>query len=706
MNMAPHLAGGNGNGNGRGAAASHDTAASNAATRHEWLVVGACAIALVLVALLNLMQGEAPIALPRLLSALWQGSSEPVVREVLLQFRLPRVAAGLLSASALAICGALLQTMLRNPMLSPSILGISAGSHLTVVIATLLAPAALHHWPVPITMAGGLLAVAMVYALAGAHRATPLRVVLAGLIVSMSLGSFAAMLQILYENETRYVLSWGAGMLRQNNWQAIQQTALPMVAAMAVTMALARQYDIARMGRDMAQALGQHVVAVTVTSLIMVLVLTGSAVAITGPIGFIGLIAPHLARLLGVRRHIALLPASAMIGAALLLGADSLTYLFGNVTAAPPVGAVTAILGAPCLLWLILNSRAGRGMAAAGATPFGMRRAVQIPLPALLSVLGLALLLAMLASLRLDGNGQRLDFDALWRAFAGTGDWLQQHIVWQLRMPRLLLAATAGASLAIAGLLMQAAVRNPLADTSLLGINAGASAGVLTMLVLWPTVRSAGLIMGASLAGAWLVTAIVFVLAARRRFAPTTLILIGVAVSAMASAWVQTLVLHNRFTDSPLVWLVGGLYARDWQSVWLLAPALLAIGLAAWLLGPALDTLALGDHGAQGVGLAVVPTRSAAVALSAILAALCVAQTGPIGYVGLLAPHMARLLVGQATRALVPTAALLGALLLVLADWLARLMAQPAELPAGAIVALVGTPYLIFLIYKSQKTTV
>ena len=297
--------------------------------------------------------------------------NDDLLRDVVSGFRLPRATIGVLAGSAFAVSGALMQSILRNPMVSPGILGISAGSFFFIALATIFAPALIVFMPIAVAVCGGLVAVLMVYLLAGGFRATPLRILLAGLIVAMTISSITGALLLLYESEARFLITWSAGSLRQNGWSNVQLVWPWIVLCLIAAFTLSRAYDIARLGEDTARSLGQkHALLVTAT-LIVVLVLTGASVAATGPIGFVGLVAPHLVKLAGVRRHAALIPAAALWGSSLLLAADSITYMLGSLTSAPPVGAITAALGAPWLLWLVLRRSRGGQMNAASSLDFG-----------------------------------------------------------------------------------------------------------------------------------------------------------------------------------------------------------------------------------------------------------------------------------------------------------------------------------------------
>ncbi len=273
--------------------------------------------------------------------------------------------------------------------------------------------------------------------------------------------------------------------------------------------------------------------------------------------------------------------------------------------------------------------------------------------------------------------------------------------VWQVRMPRIVCAALVGTSLGIAGTLLQTVVRNPLADPGLLGVTAAAGAGALVAIVLAP--ERFELVPLAALAGGllaigvlWLVT-----LGQRRGAAPLRLILTGVALQAVFFAAIA-LVTFFYADRAPAfaAFAVGSLNGVGWNSAALaVGPALLGAVAAVALLRP-LDVMLLDDASAGGVGLATVPARFAASAVSALLAAGAVSVAGLVGFVGLVVPNAARLLVGPDHRALLPMVAVGGAALVVIADATARTATAPLELPVGALLALLGAPYFVHLVWR------
>lgn len=290
-----------------------------------------------------------------------------------------------------------------------------------------------------------------------------------------------------------------------------------------------------------------------------------------------------------------------------------------------------------------------------------------------------------------------------------TPDWpvSLDQIVWQVRLPRVVLALLVGAGLSVVGTAMQALVRNPLADPYVFGITSGASVGAVGVILLGISVFGIYSLSLSAFLGALLSLVLVFTMAQRRGgIEPLRLVLAGVAVSYMLSAVTSYMVFQAgpEKTRSVVFWLLGGLGAARWSFLTL--PAIVvSLGLGYLLLhGRTLNALLLGDESAASLGVDLQSFRRRLFGLSALLTGALVAVSGGIGFVGLMIPHVCRLLVGADHRRVLPLAALLGALFLIWADVAARTVVAPAELPIGIITALVGGPFFLWLL-RQRKTT-
>jgi iron complex transport system permease protein len=274
------------------------------------------------------------------------------------------------------------------------------------------------------------------------------------------------------------------------------------------------------------------------------------------------------------------------------------------------------------------------------------------------------------------------------------------YIVWNLRLPRVLLAVLVGMNLGLAGALLQSLTRNPLAEPNLLGISAGGGLAAVLALKLSPGIDFTRLPLLA-FAGSLLGAGLVYGLAWRGGVSPLRLVLAGVAVGALLSAFTTGILLTSQITlQTTMSWLAGGLSARSWAHLNIIRWYWLSGTVLALLMARRLDVLALGDEPATGLGLRVQWIRALATGIAALLTGSAVAVAGLIGFVGLIVPHLARMLVGPRHSYLLPVSALLGGVLLVASDAVARTIAAPRELPIGIVTAVAGAPFFLYLLRR------
>ena len=327
------------------------------------------------------------------------------------------------------------------------------------------------------------------------------------------------------------------------------------------------------------------------------------------------------------------------------------------------------------------------------------RRAPLAPLLWAPLLLG-GLLVALICSLGVGGVAVPLDQVA--RALVTPGDPSLRPayvtIIWELRLARALLAALVGAGLAGAGAAFQGLFQNPLADPFVIGASSGAALGAtLAIVARWPALSVP---LGAFL-GAILAVILVYTVAASGERSPLGLLLAGAALSTMLSALVSLLMLlNNRALPEIFAWLLGGFSGRGWPHLALSAPALLlGLGLL-WLLARPLDALSAGEESARSLGLPMPQARLLIVGAASLATAAGVAAGGIISFVGLIAPHIARMFCGTNHANLIPASALIGALLLLLADSVARSAVAPLELPVGILTAMLGGPFFLWLLHR------
>lgn len=659
------------------------------------LVFGVGPVILLLLMILQITQGSAHINIGQIWDAIWNSSADDPLEQIVRSVRLPRAVIGALAGAALAVSGVLLQTLTRNPLASAGTLGINAGAYLAVVASAIFFPSLLGRYPLLTALIGGLGAGIIVFLLAGHKRTASVRLALGGMSLTLVLASLTGTLQLLYENETSGLFLWGSGSLIQNDWHNATTIWPWILAGVVVSAAFSRNLDILLMDEEVGKSLGQRIGLLRTFSVLTAVLLAAVTVSAVGPIGFVGLIAPHLLRLLGLHRHRLLIPGAALWGAIVLTAADLAALLLEPAFGLLPAGSITAALGAPWLIWLVYRMKPGRGdvQGAASGMAAGFRRS--LPLPALLAGGALLLLLALGAGLVY--GGVTVPPADVWAALTGGANKITHYMVIETRLPRLLVAALAGASLAVSGALLQGAVRNPLADPSVIGVTSGAGLGALVCLIALPQLPSSA-VPFAAFAGAMGAVLLIYAITRRGGLQPAKVALIGMAISAFGSAGIQALVVKAQLmAASALTWLSGSTYARGWEELgWLLAWPLTLLPLA-WWLARRLDLLALGDAASVGLGVSATRTRLLSGLVGAALAASAVATVGTVGFVGLLAPHAARLLAPHHHRRLTLLSALLGAVFLVLADLLGRVILAPKEIPSGLVVALLGAPYFLWL---------
>ena len=287
----------------------------------------------------------------------------------------------------------------------------------------------------------------------------------------------------------------------------------------------------------------------------------------------------------------------------------------------------------------------------------------------------------------------------IFSALGGAHGTVHEQILWNIRLPRTIVAALVGINLSLSGAILQAILRNPLADPHIIGISSGAGLAGIFIMLLVP--GAAWLVTPAAFGGAMGAAVLIYILAWKDGIRPTRIILAGVAVSAFLGAGISAMmILYSNRVHSALMWMVGGLSARSWPHVEMLLPYTVCAGLLALFSAQRLNILQLGDDMARGVGLAVEHTRIFLTAVAALLAASAVSVVGLLGFVGLIVPHAARLLIGSDYRFLLPAASLLGVAVLTLSDTAARLMFAPLELPVGIIMAVLGAPFFLYLLRR------
>lgn len=293
----------------------------------------------------------------------------------------------------------------------------------------------------------------------------------------------------------------------------------------------------------------------------------------------------------------------------------------------------------------------------------------------------------------------------------GYGSRMEQLVVTSFRLPRIIIAFLVGMALAAAGSILQGMIRNPLASPDILGITGGASVAVVAFLTIFSNSSNALTVSikwmpVAAFIGASVVAFLVYLLAWKNGVSPLRLVLIGIGISALTQALTTTFMVMGPIYQASQanIWITGSVNGSTWANVQILSPVVIILLIFCLILARTLNIQELGEELATGVGSAVQKQRFVLLLVSTALTGSAVAFAGGIGFVGLMAPHMARRLVGSAFGALLPTAALIGGILVMLADLIGRTLFSPMEVPAGVFTAAIGAPYFIYLLYKSRNS--
>ncbi|MBQ1024080.1 iron ABC transporter permease [Micromonospora sp. C95] len=669
------------------------------------IFLAATALLLVVVAV-HLTQGTSAVGALDLLRLLTGGDDETA--RVFVASRIPRLLAGLTIGVALGFAGAALQSIARNPLASPDTLAVNAGAHLAIVSVAAFG-IALPALPAGgLAFCGGLAAAGLVMAMSSGGQAGTTRLILAGSATALALSSVTMLLLLLFEQATIGLFAWGNGSLVQSDLDTLTQLAPVIVAAVAALMLFGHRLDILALGDDTATVLGIDVRRTRLVVTVLAVLLSAAAVTLTGPVGFVGLCAPVIVRLLGplvpgVHRHRILLPLSGMAGVIIVLGSDVLlrALMGGQAGVDIPTGVVTTLLGAGILIWLARRHRD------AGPTrrPAGGHAAVRSAtfhrtvVAVAATVTAGAVLLGMLA-----GDTWLLLGDIVNWINGSTGP--AYTFVLDQRWPRVAAAMLAGAALAVAGTTVQAVCRNPLAEPGILGITAGAGLGAVSLLTFVP-LAGVWAVSGVAGLGAMLAFALVYGAAWRGGLSSDRLVLIGFGAwqGGMALITFMIVAFDPWNTGKALTWLSGSTYGRTATQVLPVAIALLVLTPAVVAARRELDLMTLDDDTPRVLGVRLERTRLIALGAAALLTSTAVSAVGVIGFVGLVAPHAARALVGGRHTRVLPVAALLGAALVSLADTLGRTVIAPAQVPAGLVTAMIGTPYFVWLLWRSRAAT-
>ena len=602
----------------------------------------------------------------------------------------PRVFTTLICGAALAVAGVLMQQVLRNPLASPTTLGVASGASFSLMMATLYAPWLIELSYSFVAMAGGLIAMGIVFALSWRRALSPTIVVISGLILNLYFGAFSTVLLIMNQEKLAGLMIWGAGSLVQTGWENVTYLTPRIIALIIVAFLFVKPLTLLQLSESGAKSLGVSLTKLRIICLGVAVLLTSLVVATVGIIGFIGLAAPAITRLIGVHRLLPKFLASIFIGALLLTLTDLVIQQLPDLMSIMvPTGAATAALGAPLMLWLLpklaMRSQTHTETVLTRHSEQGRHLSKYTIWIALGSVF---IGLFIFSCLSIGNQG--------WSWIFTTGNWS----VLEWRLPRLIAAILAGAMLATAGTIIQRLSGNPMASPEVIGISSGTALGVIVTLFSGLSSSLAGMYVGGFI-GALSSVSLIILLNRKTGFQPEKVLLTGVAITALMGA-IQTIVLAGGDPRSYqlLAWLAGTTYYVTNSTLIPLAIAT-AISLSiAFTCHRWLDILPLGETSARSLGMNVSRSRMLLLFLVSGLTVSATLVVGPLSFIGLMAPHLARLLGFSRAKEHLIASILVGSTLMLFSDWLGRQLLYPEDIPTGMVASIIGGLYLMWGLRK------
>ncbi|MFE3380719.1 Fe(3+)-hydroxamate ABC transporter permease FhuB [Streptomyces anulatus] len=654
--------------------------------------------------------------------------------------RLPRTLTALLVGAALGVAGCLLQAVTRNPLAETGLLGVNAGASLGVVAGIALLGFDSGYAYLVCAFVGAVVASGLVLLISGRRGGgSPMRLVLAGAALGATFGGLTSVIVVnsaeTYDRFRFWVLGSLAGV---EGFGELGRLAPVLALGFVVALLVARPLSALALGDDLARSLGHRPPVIRTVVAVGVTLLTAAAVALAGPISFLGLLAGFLARALAGTRLAARLLLAGLIGACVLTVSDIAARVVSRPFEAP-VSVIVALIGAPVLIAIVRSKQlASMGMtepATEERAPDRPRRLrIALPRPARrapktlrvrpadtlvlrrgpLSLLvtrraalaALALTGALLLAVVLSAYAGQSDMGVgrTFRAVFGQGDRFDVLLVQKFRLGRIVAGLTAGAALGLAGCLTQTLARNRLATPELLGVNDGATAAVLLSVTLSATGSFGAWWAGpiGALAAVIVVTTVSGGLGQRGY----RVLVVGLAMSALASAITQVVLSRRSLSSasSLYVWTSGSLNGRSYSVA---VPVLIGLAVlvpVALAVARHLGVLRFDDATASSLGSAPGRVRALSLLLAVALAGLAVGICGPVGFVALASPVIASRLAGPLRVPLVGSM-LTGAVLVVAADTLGRIALDGVELPVGIVTTVLGGPFLLWVLLGRSAAT-
>lgn len=623
------------------------------------------------------------------LALLFSPSQSLDLNQIVIQLQiLPTMLVAMLSGGLLGVVSVLLQQLVKNTLASDTTLAVGTGSQLALLLVTVFVPSFGLYGSFWVAFVGALASMGLVFAMSAKSRMNPVVLILGGLVVNILLASLSALLMLFFSEMAMGVMVWGSGNLTQTSWQT-SQFLLGVSAVLPVVLwFLIKPLTLMSLDDRQAKSLGVPVMVVRLA------VVTASVVSRVGMLSFVGLASASVVNVLAIRHVGWRLVAGFGFGAVLLWLTSNLVtllvkWLEPTIKLNLPVGAFTGILGAGLIIWLVIRQSKQQMIHEENSAFLTVKRKEKgvgfwlISVVMLLALGGLALCVAPNAM----GN------------FTLQSDF---HVIEQFRLPRTLSAMATGIMLATAGVLLQNLTRNPMASPEVMGISSGSALGVVLAFVFMPLLlKVLGLDNGldsdsnaeilvllvAGLMGAGLVLVMILWLA--RKLSPSYLLLVGVAISALMTGVLTVVKISgDPRLQSMLNWLSGSTYHANPSSAWwLVAVAVILFGFSFLTLKP-LRVISLNESVARSLGVSIKRTEIGILTLVALLSTASTLAVGPLSFVGLMMPHLAVTLGAVRLPQQLALSAILGAGLMLVADWLGRYAIFPYEIPAGTIASI------------------
>ncbi|CAE6930524.1 Fe(3+)-hydroxamate ABC transporter permease FhuB [Vibrio sp. B1FLJ16] len=644
-------------------------------------------LALILLLSVFSLQLDTSLSIPEQWQLITQQQLASEFRDIFfIQSQLPRLCIALLVGGILGLTGSLMQQLTQNNLTSPLTLGTSSGAWLALVVVNLWFVDWVSDYSALAAMAGAIIAFGLIISIAGIRNMTGLPLVVSGMVINILLGSIATAIIILNAQFAQNIFMWGAGDLSQYSWEWFNWLLPRSFIALIILIFAPRILMLLKLGQDGAAARGLSVLPAFGILMVMGIWLVSASITAVGIISFVGLLTPNIARAMGARTPRDELLSSLLLGSVLMVVTDSVAISLSLwLEETIPSGVAAAAIGAPALIWFTRKK-----LTATDQLNLSMSQGKDQL--SKLTVWGIIFI----------GIAGLLTYTLITQGASGIEISLPGDFQWQLRWPRMITALSVGVALSVAGIILQRIVYNPLASPDILGVSSGATFAIIfTGVVASSLLSSFG--WGVAFTGSLTVLVLLLVIGKRSQFNPSNFILSGIALSALLDALVQfALAQGTGESYKILLWLTGSIYRVTAHNAVMLATSVLILLAGVFAISRWLTLISIGRAFSDARGLNPFMANTVLLTIVALMCAFSTATVGPISFVGLIAPHMAMMLGARKVKEQLLVGSLIGATLMLWADWLGQIAMYPSQIAAGTLVAILGSTYFLFLMLKSK----